>query len=47
MPGGEILGLGRIKDHEPYEALDWLLERQERIENGFARRHLEDGMLVL
>lgn len=44
---GEILGLGRVKDHEPYEALDWLLERQERIENGLARRHLKDGMLVL
>lgn len=44
---GEILGLGTVKDHEPYEALDWLLERQERIENGLARRHLKDGMLVL
>ena len=44
---GEILGLGKVKDHEPYEALDWLLQRQQRIENGLARRHLEDGMLVL
>ncbi|HTO62367.1 MAG TPA: IS1634 family transposase [Bradyrhizobium sp.] len=44
---GEVLGLGRVKDHEPYEALDWLLERQVRVENGLARRHLEDGMLVL
>jgi transposase len=44
---GEMLGLGRVKDHEPYEALDWLLERQVRIENGLARRHLKDGMLVL
>ena len=44
---GEVLGLGRVKDHEPYEALDWLLERQARVENGLARRHLEDGMLVL
>jgi len=44
---GEVLGLGRVKDHEPYEALDWLLERQVRVETGLARRHLKDGMLVL
>jgi hypothetical protein len=44
---GAVLGLGRVKDREAYEALDWLLERQARIENGLARRHLEDGMLVL
>lgn len=44
---GDLLGLGKVKDHEPYAALDWLLERQERIENGLARRHLRDGMLVL
>ncbi len=44
---GEVLGLGKVKDREAYEALDWLLERQVRIENGLARRHLEDGMLVL
>ena len=44
---GGMLSLGKVKDHEPYEALDWLLQRQERIENGLARRHLEDGMLVL
>ena len=44
---GEVLGLGRVKDHEAYEALDWLLEHQVRIENGLARRHLKDGVLVL
>src|ERR1700736_4342981 len=44
---GEILGLGKVKEREAYEALDWLLERQVRIENGLARRHLEDGVLVL
>jgi transposase len=44
---GEVLGLGKVKDREAYEALDWLLERQVRIENGLARRHLDDGMLVL
>jgi transposase len=36
-----------VKEREAYEALDWLLERQSRIENGLARRHLQDGMLVL
>jgi transposase len=44
---GSILGLGRVQEREAYEALDWLLERQARIENGLARRHLEDGVLVL
>src|SRR6201991_870313 len=44
---GEVLGLGKVKDREAYEALDWLLKRQVRIENGLARRHLKDGVLVL
>jgi hypothetical protein len=44
---GEVLRLGRVKEREAYEALDWLLDRQTRIENGLARRHLEDGVLVL
>ena len=30
-----------------YAAMDWLLERQERIEGRLARRHLQDGELVL
>jgi hypothetical protein len=44
---GEVLGLGAVAEREAYEALDWLLEQQPRIESGLARRHLEDGMLVL
>ena len=44
---GEILGLGKVKDREAYAALDWLLGQQARIENGLARRHLENGVLVL
>jgi transposase len=44
---GAVLSLGKVKEHEAYEALDWLPERQVRIENGLARRHLKDGMLVL
>jgi hypothetical protein len=34
-------------EDELYGAMDWLLERQERIENGLAKRHLGDGSLVL
>jgi transposase len=44
---GAVLQLGRVKEREAYEALDWLLDRQERIETSLARRHLEDGVLVL
>jgi hypothetical protein len=44
---GTVLGLGRVKEHEPYAALDWLLAQQSRVENGLARRHLKDGTLVL
>ena len=44
---GAVLVLGQVREREAYEALDWLLERQVRIENGLARRHLEDGVLVL
>src|ERR1700682_3185542 len=32
---GAVLHLGRVKEREAYEALDWLLERQGRGENGF------------
>jgi transposase len=34
-------------EDELYAALDWLLARQERIENTLARRHLKEGTLVL
>lgn len=44
---GAALALGAVKEHEAYAALDWLLERQARIENGLARRHLRDGVLAL
>jgi transposase len=33
--------------NELYDALDWLLERQERIEKKLAKRHLESGAVVL
>ncbi len=44
---GAVLGLGRVTANEVYDALDWLLAQQNKIEKGMARRHLKDGMLVL
>jgi transposase len=44
---GEALGLGEVGDAELYAALDWLLERQAAIETALARRHLQNGTLVL
>jgi transposase len=41
------LQLGEIGALELYEALDWLLKRQTRIENKLAQKHLEEGTLVL
>ena len=44
---GESLGLEVVDEDELYEAMDWLLERQSRIETTLARRHLSEGGLVL
>ena len=44
---GEALALGDVDEDELYEAMDWLLQRQGRIERALAERHLEDGALVL
>lgn len=41
------LQLEEIETPELYEALDWLLKRQTRIENKLAKKHLEEGTLVL
>ena len=43
---GEILD-PELDEDDLYAAMDWLLERQERIEQGLAKRHLEEGCLVL
>ncbi len=43
----EELKLGPVDVHELYRAMDWLLERQKRIENKLAKRHLQGGLLVL
>jgi transposase len=44
---GEALGLGAVADAELYAALDWLLARQPAIESALAKRHLQNGTLVL
>ena len=41
------LRLGPIEDRELYEALDWLLQRQGKIEGRLAEQHLQDGTLIL
>ena len=44
---GDALGVTDVNADELYEAMDWLLERQERIETALAQRHLSAGALVL
>lgn len=44
---GERLGLGEVEEREIYACLDWLLERQPRIEAGLAKAHLAGGTLAL
>ena len=41
------LSLGEVKEVELLATMDWLLERQERIETTLARRHLQAGGFVL
>jgi transposase len=41
------LGVEGADEDELYAAMDWLFERQPRIERSLARRHLAEGMLVL
>src|SRR5437764_3878688 len=43
----EELGVADADEDDLYEAMDWLLDRQQRIEDRLARRHLVDGELVL
>ena len=44
---GRVLDLGVIEEREIYAALDWLGEQQDRMERSLARRHLNNGALVL
>ncbi len=44
---GEVLGVSDADANDLYAAMDWLLPRQERIEQALGKRHLRDGTLVL
>ena len=44
---GEELSLEDTDEDDLYEAMDWLLERQDRIERKLAKRHLAEGDPVL
>ena len=44
---GDCLGLGPVSADDLYDALDWLLPRQARIEQALAKRHLAGTTLLL
>ena len=44
---GELLTLEDLDEHECYQAMDWLLKRQESIQKKLARKHLVEGGPVL
>ena len=44
---GEMLDLETVEADDLYAALDWLGDRQAKIEKALAKRHLHDGTLVL
>lgn len=44
---GALLGLELVDEDHLYEAMDWLLSRQARIEDKLAGHHLQQGTVVL
>jgi hypothetical protein len=44
---GQELGIDFVSEKDLYQAMDWLAERQNRIENKLAKKHLSDGSLIL
>jgi len=44
---GDVLHLDSADETELYQAMDWLLPQQSRIEQALAKRHLSQGGLVL
>lgn len=44
---GEELRLNAVDEDQLYEAMDWLLARQSKLESALAKRHLSEGTLVL
>lgn len=47
MSLGEELQLENADEEQMYQAMDWLLDRQARIEERLARKHLSEGTLTL
>lgn len=43
----ELLDLEGVDEDDIYKAMDWLLARQKRIEKKLAKRHLDEGDMVL
>ena len=44
---GELLQLDPLEADDLYAAMDWLIQRQPKIEQALAKRHLSNGTLVL
>lgn len=44
---GQVLGVEGADENELYAAMDWLVERQGKIEDALAKKHLTNGCLVL
>jgi transposase len=44
---GEQLNIQDADEDELYEAMDWLVDKQQGIEEALAKRHLQNGTLVL
>jgi hypothetical protein len=44
---GQMLEVEGVTENEFYQGMDWLLERQAKIEDALAKRHLSGGCLVL
>jgi transposase len=44
---GQELQVDDLTEDDLYEAMDWALERQRLIETKLARKHLQDGSLIL
>ena len=44
---GEELGVESVTEDELYASMDWLVERQDRIERALAKKHLSESTLVL
>jgi hypothetical protein len=44
---GELCGLDAVRVEDIYDAMRWLLPRQQKIEKALAQRHLTEGVLVL